>query len=158
MTKALRLDGQGWASGLDGARVRIRAPIAVELPVVASTGELVEVEVADDQLLLVRGRHAPDEIAARVDEVGRAVEVRGVRPELLDLLPDAVVRGDEVLVRGGGGRLLDLPEPVREPGLGGRRVEDDLRATEAELAPALGEVPVVADVDAHPADRGVEHR
>ena len=42
--------------------------------------------------------------------------------------------------------------------MGGRRVEHDLGAVEAEAAPALGEVAVVADVDADLADGGVEHR
>ncbi len=37
---------------------------------------------------------------------------------------------------------------LRKAGDGGRRVEDDLRAVEPELARALGEVAVVADVDA----------
>ena len=43
------------------------------------------------------------------------------------------------------------------PTEGRRRVEHQLRAGERERAPALGEVPVVADVDAHLADRRVEH-
>src|SRR3954468_23812652 len=143
---------------LDGARVGVRAAVAVELPVVAGPGDLVEVEVADEDLLLVLRRALADEVPPRVDEVGRPVEGHGVLPELLVLPADPVVGGDEVLVVGGGGRLLDVPEPVRQTGLGGRGVEDDLRVVQAELAPALREVPVVADVDADPADRGVEHR
>jgi hypothetical protein len=41
---------------------------------------------------------------------------------------------------------------------GGRRVEHDLGAVEAERTPALGEVAVVADVHADLADGGVEDR
>src|ERR1700744_3866786 len=86
--------------------VRVGAPVAVELPVVTDPGDLLEVEVADDDLLLVGGGDLADVVAARVAEVRRAVEVRRVGAELADLLPDAVAGGDEVLVRRGGGRLL----------------------------------------------------
>ena len=58
----------------------------------------------------------------------------------------------------GGSRLLDLPEPVGQAGLGGVGVEDDVGAGESVLAPPLGEVAVVADVGADLADRGVEDR
>ena len=115
----------------------------------------LEVQVADDQLRLVRVAGLADELALRVDEVRRAVEV--VRRRVV-LDADPVDRADEVLVGDRGGRLLELPQVRRQAAAGRRRVEHDLRAGEAERPPALREVPVVADVHADPADRGVEHR
>ena len=99
-------------------------------------------------------RDVADELAARVDEVAGAVEV--VVAVLLHAHP--VDRGDEVLVGHRGRGLLELPQVGRQAPAGGRRVVDDLRAREPQRAPALGEVPVVADVDADPADGGVPHR
>ena len=54
--------------------------------------------------------------------------------------------------------LLDPPQVLRQAARGGARDEHDLGAVEAERPGALGEVAVVADVDADLADRGLEHR
>ena len=102
----------------------------------------------------MRRRDVADELAARVDEVAGAVEV--VVAVLLDAHP--VDRRDEVLVGHGRGRLLELPQVRRQRAAGRRRVEHDLRPGQPQRPPALGEVPVVADVDADGADRGLEHR
>ena len=99
-----------------------------------------------------------DEVAARVDDLAGAVEVDRELAVLVVLASDPVRLQHEVAVRDGRARPLDLPEPVRQAGLGGVRVEDDVRAVQAELAPSLGEVPVVADVHADLADGGVEDR
>ena len=114
----------------------------------------VEVEVAHDQLLVAVAGDVADELAPGVDEVARAVEV--VVAVLLDA--DPVDGGDEVLVGDGGRGLLELPQVGGQAPAGGGGVVDDLGAGQAEGAPALGEVAVVADVDADPADGGVEHR
>src|SRR5450432_295368 len=95
-----------------------------------------------------------DELALGVDEVRGAVEV--VVAEVLDA--NSVDGADEVFVRDRGGRLFEFPEVRREPTRGGRRVEHDLRTVQTEGAPAFGEMPVVADVDADLADGGVEDR
>ena len=92
------------------------------------------------------------EVAARVDDLAGAVEVDGQLAVLVVLAADPVRLEHEVAVGDRGRRALDLPEPVGEAGLGGVGVEDHVRAVQAELAPALGEVPVVADVDADLAD------
>src|SRR6266566_4269306 len=139
---------------LDQVAVRVRAAVAVERPPVAHLGQQVHVEVTDDHLGVVIMPDVADELALRVDEVGGAVEV--VVAEILDAHP--VDRTDEVLVRDGGGRLLQLPQVAGQAPAGRRRVEDDLCPVQPERAPALREVPVVADVDADPADRGVERR
>src|SRR5690606_41613850 len=65
---------------------------------------------------------------------------------------------DEVLVGDGGRRLLQLPQVHRQAPAGRRRVEHDLGAGQAQGPPSLGEVAVVADVDADAADLGVEDR
>src|SRR4051812_14737590 len=66
--------GGSRALRLPRAQVGVRTPVPVELPVVAGPGDLVEVEIASDDLLLVLRGDVADEVAARVDEVGRAVE------------------------------------------------------------------------------------
>ena len=45
-------------------------------------------------------------------------------------------------------RLLELPQVLREAGHGRTRVEDDLRAVQAEQTRPFGKVTVVTDVDA----------
>src|SRR6478735_12248906 len=132
--------------------VGVRAPVAVERPALADRLDEVEVEVADDELRLVRVALVADVVALGVDEVGLAVEV--VVAEVLDT--DPVDGAHVVLVGHGGGRLLDRPEVLAQATAGGAGVEDDLGTVETERAPALGEVAVVADVDADLADGGVE--
>src|SRR5215469_7370710 len=134
--------------------VGVRAPVAVELPQVPYLFQQPHVQVADDDLLRGVGRGPADDLPARVGEVGLPVEV--VVAEWFD--PDPVDGADEVLVRDRGAGLLEPPQVLRQAPAGRRRVEDDLGAGQAERPPALGEVPLVADVDADPAHRGVEHR
>src|SRR5690242_6682296 len=134
--------------------VGVRAPVAVELPEVPYLLQQPHVQVADDDLLGGVGRGPADDLPARVGEVGLPVEV--IVAERFD--PDPVDGADEVLVRDRGTGLLEPPQVLRQAPTGRRRVEDDLGAGQAERPPALGEVPLVADVDADPAHRGVEHR
>src|SRR5215467_8014053 len=134
--------------------VGVRAPVAVELPQVPYLFQQPHVQVADDDLLGGVGGGPADDLPARVGEIGLPVEV--VVAERLD--PDPVDGADEVLVGDRGTGLLQPPQVLRQAPAGRRRVEDDLGAGQAERPPALGEVPLVADVDADPADRGVEHQ
>ena len=135
--------------------VGVGATVAVERPAVTDELDLVHVEVAHDQLGLVGVADVADELALGVDEVALAVEVV-VADVGLDA--DPVDRPDVVHVGDGGGRLLDAPDVLRQAAAGGRRVEHDLGAVEAERPPALGEVAVVADVHADLADGGLEDR
>ena len=112
-----------------------------------------EVEVAYDNRLVDVGGHLADELAARIDEVRLAVEL--VRAERLHA--DPVDRTHEVLVRHRSCRLLQPPEVLGHPPAGRGGIEDDLRARESEGPPTLGEVTLVADVDADPTDRRVEY-
>src|SRR5579859_3059283 len=99
---SLPLAGGSW---LHQRPVLVRAAVAVELPQVPDLGQLVHVEVADHYLVgVVRSRVAHD-LAARVDEVGLAVEV--VVAQVLDA--DPVDRADEVLVGHRGRGLLEPP-------------------------------------------------
>ena len=127
--------------------------VAVELPGVADLDDLVEVEVAHDQLLVMGRSDVADELSARVDEVALAVEIVVA---VLGLDADPVDGPDVVAVGHGVADLLDPPEVLRQAARRRRRDQDDLRAVEPERAGALGEVPVVADVDADLADRGLE--
>src|SRR5262249_47259261 len=99
-----------------------------------------------------------DDLAARRGEVALAVELAD-RPGLLDA--DAVDRADPVAVGDGVRGLLELPEVLREPGDRRARIQDELGAVQAEEPRPLGEVTVVADVDADRApgrlEDGVTH-
>ena len=106
------------------------------------------------ELVLVLGRRG-QEVAARIDEVGRAVEAADV-PRRFGA--DAVAAGHEVAVGDGVRRLLELPQVLRQAGDGRRRVEDDLGAVQAEQPRAFGKVAVVADVDADGRVARLEHR
>src|SRR5215469_3017037 len=134
--------------------VGVRAPVPVELPQLPDLVEHGHVQVADHNLLGRIGGGPAHDLPARVGEVGLPVEV--VVAERLDA--DPVDRADEVLVGDRGAGLLQPPQVLRQATAGCRRVEHDLGAGQAERPPALGEVPLVADVDTDPADRGVEHR
>ena len=140
---------------LDQLVVGVGAAVAVERPAVADQLDLVHVEVADDQLGLVGVADVADELALRVDEVALAVEVVVAD---LGLDADPVDRPDVVHVGDRRGRLLDAPDVLAQAAVGGRRVEHDLGAVQAERPPALGEVAVVADVHADLADGRLEDR
>src|SRR5690349_8652867 len=141
-------------SGLHQRPVGVRPAVAVELPQVPDLGQLCHVQVAHQHLVLVVRGGVPHQLPARVGEVRLAVEV--VVAERLDA--DPVDRADEVLVGHRGGGLLQPPQVLRQAAAGGRRVEHDSGPGQAERPPALGEVPVVADVHADPPRRGVEDR
>src|ERR1700759_3422108 len=139
---------------LDQGTVGVRSPVAVELPLVPDLFQQVHVQVADDHLVGVVGGGAAHDLAARVGEVGLAVEV--IVAERLDA--DPVDGADVVLVGHRGRGLLQLPQVLGQAPAGRGRVEHDLGPAQAQGAPAFGEVPLVADVDADLADCGVEHR
>src|SRR5688500_9775131 len=82
------------SSDLDHGAVRLGPAIAVELPGAPHFLDHVEVHLGDDELVLVL---APlgEEVAARVDEVGAAVELADV-PRRLGA--DPVARAHEVAV------------------------------------------------------------
>src|SRR6266481_436556 len=61
-------------SRLHQRSVLVRAAVAVELPQVPHLGQLVHVQVADDHLVVGVRRGLADQLAARVHEVGLAVE------------------------------------------------------------------------------------
>src|SRR6201992_2334846 len=96
----------GPALRLAGGAVGVRPPVTVELPLVPDLFEQVEVQVADEHLVGVVGGGAAHDLAARVGEVGLAVEV--VVTERLNA--DPVDRADEVLVGHRGRGLLQLPQ------------------------------------------------
>src|SRR5690606_33991974 len=130
--------------------------VLVELPVVAHLPHEVHVEVADEELLVLGRTALADEVALRVDDLARAVEEHRLVAVLVVLEAEPVRLEHEVAVRDGGRGTLDLPEAVAESRLRRVRVEDEVRTIQPVLAPALREVPVVADVRAERADRGLE--
>src|SRR5688572_30833409 len=124
-------------SGLRDHRVRVGPAVPVELPVVAHLPDHVHVEIADQQLLVGAGTALAHEVPARVDDLAGAVEVDRQLAVLVVLASDPVRLEHEVSVRDGRGGAFHLPEPVREAGLRGVRVEHDVRAVQAEFAPSL---------------------
>src|SRR5688572_12421406 len=102
--------------------VAIGPAIAEELPGAANLFDQVEVQFADDELVLIFAA-ARQDLAARIDEVRVAVELADV-PRRLGA--DAVDRTDEVAVRDRVCGLLELPQILREPGDRRRRVVNDL--------------------------------
>src|SRR5258708_28739755 len=134
-------------------RVGLRSAVAIELPEVANFAHHVPVHVGDQQFVLVLARLG-DDLAARVDEISRAIEPADA-PRLLRA--DAVDRADITAVGHGGCRLLELPQILAEAGHRGRGIDDVLGAVQRERAPALRKVPVVADIDTELAEGAVEH-
>src|ERR1041385_7910590 len=90
--------------------VRLGPPVAEELPGAPDLLDHVEVHLRDDELVFVFAA-LRQEIAARIDEIARAVELPHV-PRRLDA--DAIDATHEVAVGHGMGRLLELPEILRE--------------------------------------------
>src|SRR5256714_868138 len=143
------------ALGAYQIRIGVRAAVAEELPRLADLLDLVEIHIAHEQFLVVGAAELADELAARVDEVALPVEVV-VADVLLD--PHPVDRPHEVTVRDRVADLLDPPQVLGQAAARRARDEHYLRAVQAERPGTLGEVTVVADVDADLADGGLEHR
>src|SRR5436309_9106346 len=95
--------------------IRLRPAVAVELPRVPHFADLVEVELGGDKGVFVALRGG-EELAARIAEVALPVELADV-PRRFEA--DAIDGADEVAVRDGVGRLLELPEVLGESGHGG---------------------------------------
>src|SRR5919198_274057 len=93
-------------SASDDRVVGIRPAVPVERPAVAHRADLVQVQVAHDQLRLVRVAHLAHELSLGVDEVALPVEV--VVAQWLDA--DTVDCADVVHVRRRGRRLLEAPD------------------------------------------------
>src|ERR1043166_2254511 len=125
--------------------VRFGPAVAVELPHVPHLANLVEVQFGRHELGLV-ARRTGDELAARVAEVALAVEFADVPRRLI---PDAVDGADEEGVGDGVGGLLELPEILRQPGDGGRRIEHNFRSVQTQLPGPFREVTVITDVHAY---------
>src|SRR5688572_19227113 len=98
-------------SGCDEIAVGVRPAVSIELPGVADLLDPLEIEVAHDQLLVVRRGDVTDELAARIDEVALPVEIV-VAEVLLD--PDPVDRSNVIAVRDGVGDLLDPPQVLAQ--------------------------------------------
>src|SRR4029079_9976535 len=121
---------------------------------VAHLLDQAEIEVGDDEFVLVAAAHR-NELPSRSPKVALAVDMADV-PGFLDA--DAVDRADEVSVCDSVRGLFQLPQILGEPGDGCRRVHDDFGAVDAQNSCAYGEMPVVANVDAHHPSGRVEHR
>src|SRR6266576_5857463 len=91
---------------LDHVVVRLRPAVAEELPRAPDLLDHVEVHLRDDELVLVLAA-LRQEVAARIHEVARAVELADV-PRRLDA--DPIDTAHEVAVGDGVRGLLQLPE------------------------------------------------
>src|SRR5579862_7424483 len=134
--------------------VRFGAAVTIELPDISHLANHVEVQIGDDDRVLVTRTFGHD-LAAWIREITLPVKLTET-PRLLH--PNAVDRPDVKYIGDRRGRLLQLPQVFAEPGDCGAGIEYDFRAVEPEQTPAFGKMPVVTDVDAHFADRRLEHR
>src|SRR5205085_439361 len=100
-------------------------------------------------------RRLSNQLPPRIAKVALAVELADVPRRLV---ADPVDRADKERVRHRVCRLFKSPEVFRQSGDRRRRVEHDLGAVESELARALGEMPVVADVHTDVRILRLEHR
>src|SRR5207302_5445163 len=139
---------------LDQVLVRLRPAVAQELPGVAHLSDHVEVEVANEHFVF-RLRSSPDDASPRVAEVTGPVELCLVERFFHAYTIDGA---DPVAVRHRVGRLLQLPEIPRERLDSRGWIENQFRPLQAQLPRWFREMPVVADQQAHPADRGVPDR
>src|SRR6266404_2502060 len=134
--------------------VRLRPPIAIELPRIAHLLDFIQVQVGDKQLVLVAAS-LRDNFPARVAEVAFPVELADF-PGLFRA--HTIDGGDEISVGDGVRGLLKLPQVFGKSSDRGGRVVDNLGAVQAENARALRKVPVVADVHANPCIARLENR
>src|ERR1035438_2330149 len=144
----------GHGSGLYQGCVHVGTAVAVELPGLAYFGDHVQIDVRGEHFVLIADSLRED-AAARIAEVAGAIEFADI-PRSLDA--HSIDGGDEITIGHGVRGLFQLPEVFAQPGYGGRRVEDDLGAVQAERARALREMAVVADVDADLGKAEVEDR
>src|SRR6266516_2037 len=108
--------------------VRLGPAVAEELPGAPDLFDHVEIHLRHNELVFVLAA-LREEVAARIDEVARAVELSHV-PRRLDA--DAIDAAHEVAVRHRVGRLLELPEILRESFHCRGGIEHDLRAVESK--------------------------
>src|SRR5688500_3959018 len=131
-TRGVNSDGSARRSRIglrsDEIVVGVRASVAEELPRLAHLLDLVQIEVADDELLLVRVADVADELAARIDEVGLPVEV--VVAQRLDAYP--VDGAHEIAVGQGVRDLLDAPQVLAQAARRGGGNENQLGPVETE--------------------------
>src|ERR1700722_19645031 len=109
--------------------------VAEELPEIAHLAHHVPIHLGGDQLVLVRARLG-DDLAARIDEIGGAIETADA-PGLLGA--DTVDGADIAAIRRGGGGLFELPEILTQPRDRRRGIDDVLGAVERQRSPTLGE-------------------
>src|SRR5260370_18326305 len=119
--------------------VGFRAAVAIELPGIANSLNLVEIQLGDEQFVLVAAGLF-DDFAARVAEVAFAVKFADFPGSFG---ANAVDGSDEISVGDGVGGLLQFPEILGEAGDSGGWVVDNFRAVESDDARAFGEVAVV---------------
>ncbi len=135
--------------------VRFGTPIAEELPDVAHFAHHIHVQFRCDQLVSVRA--SPARRTAPSDRRSSSIR-RTPRCSTDASTPTRLIAPMKYAFATACGRLLELPQILRQSGDRRGRIEDDFRAVEAKRARALRKVPVVADIDA---DRRVlvsEHR
>ena len=114
------------------------------MPHVADFLDLVEVQVRNDDFFFIP-RSFSDDFSARRTEITLAVKFSDI-PWML--APDAIDGANEISICDSMRGLLEFPQILAQSCDGCRRIEYDFRSVQSESSRALGEVPIVADVDA----------
>ena len=122
------------------------------MPGVAHFADLVHIEVGYDEFVLIAASFG-DDLSARIAKIALAVELTDVPRRLCTY---AIDRADKISVRYRVSRLFELPKVLRKTGDRRRRIENYLRAIQAEASRTFGKVPVVTDINADPRDRRIE--
>src|ERR1035441_10273530 len=154
MISSLVIFSVGMGSGLYQGLIHVGAAVAEELPGFADFGNHIEVEVGPEDFVFA-ARRLGEDAAAGIAEIAGAVEFADI-PRGFGA--HAVDGADEIAVGHGVRGLLQFPEMLAEAGHGGRWVEDDLGAGQAQGARAFREVAVVTYVNADLGEAQVEHR
>src|SRR5205823_763140 len=142
------------SSDIGQRSIQLGSTIAIELPLCTHFGNHREIALGVDEFVAIAAGLRQN-AAARITEIALSVKFADV-PRLL--VSDPIVGADEIAICHGMRRLLELPQIFGMAGRGGARNEDDLGAAQAQRSRALGEMAVVADVDADPRKARLEGR
>src|SRR5579864_1686404 len=94
-----------------------------------------------------------NDLPARIAEITLAIKFADI-PWLL--APHSIDGADKITIGDCMCRLLQLPQVFRESGYRSRRIKHNFRSVQPQDPGSLGEMPVIADVNADPCKLGLK--